>query len=493
RGRLVSLGIGIGIGIGIGGGLRGEVGRRLRYASPSIGRPIASSSPSRRPLPGRRTARYSPLIHSAFRHHIMGCASSKSSSSGGGRGGLTETERVMGGRRGIDKSERHMSSAKSASERTKAREVADSVKRSGKKPRDALLPPPKVNANGQLVAEEVAKRISGSVEGREVVLGDDADGGDDDCATTSPTIRISYAALTQRGYYPDDPHKENQDAYHVTSTNFASGTSDAFFAVFDGHGDDGHACARYCQKTLPRSVSQQVKKARAAENAKRLRELERRGESKPKNAFHPKNWPELEGDAYEECCREAHARCNQALREDKHVKDSLSGTTAISVGFHAGRMTISNVGDSRAVLGYRMSDANLDLGSTPAEEEKKEIGDDGDSVQTDDRGTSSSAAPSHKPGDLVAVPLSEDQTPYRKDERERLKRAGARIMSIDQMEGLVPMHDDWGEVDLGVDIDTEGDPPRVWTQDHNYPGEDAFGPCCLCRLPFANKVPNGRR
>ena len=26
------------------------------------------------------------------------------------------------------------------------------------------------------------------------------------------------------------------------------------------------------------------------------------------------------------------------------------------------------------------------------------------------------------------------------------------------------------EVDLGIDIDKEGDPPRVWCQDHNYPG-----------------------
>ena len=32
------------------------------------------------------------------------------------------------------------------------------------------------------------------------------------------------------------------------------------------------------------------------------------------------------------------------------------------------------------------------------------------------------------------------------------------------------MYEDWGEFDLGVDIDTEGDPPRVWCMDHDYPG-----------------------
>ena len=38
------------------------------------------------------------------------------------------------------------------------------------------------------------------------------------------------------------------------------------------------------------------------------------------------------------------------------------------------------------------------------------------------------------------------------------------------------MHEDWGEFDLGVDIDTEGNPPRVWCMDHDYPGT-AFSSC----------------
>jgi len=70
----------------------------------------------------------------------------------------------------------------------------------------------------------------------------------------------------------------------------------------------------------------------------------------------------------------------------------MSGTTAISVGFHAGRMTISNVGDSRAVLGHRLEKEEVQEyvmnDSTPAEEEKKEIGeeddDDDDPTTTND-------------------------------------------------------------------------------------------------------------
>ena len=142
----------------------------------------------------------------------------------------------------------------------------------------------------------------------------------------------------------------------------------------------------------------------------------------------------------------------------------MSGTTSISVGFHAGRMTVSNVGDSRVVLGYRVGDQPAD--STPAEEEKKEIGDESD-VDGDENAKNQVEWTG---GKLVAIPLSEDQTPYRRDERERLKSAGARICTIDQMEGKAPMHENWGEMDLGVDIDEEGDAPRVWCQDHKYPG-----------------------
>ena len=41
---------------------------------------------------------------------------------------------------------------------------------------------------------------------------------------------------------------------------------------------------------------------------------------------------------------------------------------------------------------------------------------------------------------LKVIALSQDQTPYRKDERERCKLEGARIMTMDQLEGLAPMH-----------------------------------------------------
>ncbi len=53
-------------------------------------------------------------------------------------------------------------------------------------------------------------------------------------------------------------------------------------------------------------------------------------------------------------------------------------------------------------------------------------------------------------GRLVAKPLSNDQTPYRKDERERIKKTGVRILSMDQIEGLEPVHENWGDLNLGA-------------------------------------------
>jgi len=40
----------------------------------------------------------------------------------------------------------------------------------------------------------------------------------------------------------------------------------------------------------------------------------------------------------------------------------------------------------------------------------------------------------------------------------------ARVMSMDQISGMEPLHENWGDVHLGEDIDEAGDPPRVWSK-----------------------------
>ncbi|GER30161.1 protein phosphatase 2C family protein [Striga asiatica] len=106
------------------------------------------------------------------------------------------------------------------------------------------------------------------------------------------------------------------------------------------------------------------------------------------------------------------------------IDDSMSGTTAITALVIGDKLYVANVGDSRAVLGVR----------------------DGDRV--------------------LAQDLSYDQTPFRKDECERVKLCGARVLSVDQVEGIKdPGIQSWG------DEESDGwDPPRVWVQDGMYPG-----------------------
>ncbi|KAB5537420.1 hypothetical protein DKX38_014953 [Salix brachista] len=106
------------------------------------------------------------------------------------------------------------------------------------------------------------------------------------------------------------------------------------------------------------------------------------------------------------------------------IDDSMSGTTAITVLVIEDAIYVANVGDSRAVI----------------------------AVKNGNR--------------IVAENLSSDQTPFRKDEYERVKLCGARILSVDQVEGLKdPDVQAWGDEES-----QGGDPPRLWVQNGMYPG-----------------------
>ena len=105
----------------------------------------------------------------------------------------------------------------------------------------------------------------------------------------------------------------------------------------------------------------------------------------------------------------------------------MSGTTAVTVLVTDSALRVANTGDSRVIIGQRRDDK------------------------------------------LIAYPLSIDQTPFRQDEYQRTRAAGARIMSGDQLDGLRPWHDDW-EADLTELNDDESDPPRLWLMDDEVPG-----------------------
>lgn len=124
-----------------------------------------------------------------------------------------------------------------------------------------------------------------------------------------------------------------------------------------------------------------------------------------------------------EACHSTFLTTNSQLHADS-LDDSMSGTTAITVLVRGRTIYVANSGDSRAVL---------------AERRGKEI---------------------------AAIDLSIDQTPFRADELERVKLCGARVLTLDQIEGLKnPDVQCWG-----TEEGDDGDPPRLWVPNGMYPG-----------------------
>lgn len=207
-------------------------------------------------------------------------------------------------------------------------------------------------------------------------------------AVPSHSFNLHYSFLTQRGYYPDSPDKENQDSFCI-KTKLQGNPNIHFFGVFDGHGQFGTQCSNFVKDRLveilasdPTLVDDPVK----AYNS----------------AFFTTN-------------------CELSSSE---IDDSMSGTTAITVLVIGDKLYVANVGDSRAVIAVK--DGNR----------------------------------------IVAENLSNDQTPFRKDEYERVKLCGARVLSVDQVEGLKdPDIQNWGDEES-----QGGDPPRLWVQNGMYPG-----------------------
>lgn len=106
------------------------------------------------------------------------------------------------------------------------------------------------------------------------------------------------------------------------------------------------------------------------------------------------------------------------------IDDTLSGTTACAALLRGAALHVANVGDSRAVLAERRGEA------------------------------------------LVAVELTHDQTPFREDECQRVRRAGARVLTLDQVEGLKDASTRCWTNEASCD----GDPPRLWAPAGTYPG-----------------------
>lgn len=217
--------------------------------------------------------------------------------------------------------------------------------------------------------------------------------------------------------------------------------------MYDGHGRDGDKCAQFAKNNLHRQIQKHVRKIKKVQ----FNEIKKENDTDV-TGLDP-TMVELNKEQIQLACTNGHLLVNEAMHRNDNFEDALSGTTAISAFIQGrrNRITISNVGDSRAILGKRVN-----------KEDKN----------ADNQGNSNSSADQNH---VVyrAHSLSQDQTPYRKSERKRIRARGARILSLDQIEGLEPVlaDDDYDDDFIpGEQIDEDGDPPRVWHPTMDYPG-----------------------
>ena len=72
-------------------------------------------------------------------------------------------------------------------------------------------------------------------------------------------ISLRYAYLSQRGYYPEDLYKANQDAFKVVPA-FNGDQNQILFGVFDGHGVDGDSCSYFVLDNVEETLKQLLAK-----------------------------------------------------------------------------------------------------------------------------------------------------------------------------------------------------------------------------------------
>ena len=178
-----------------------------------------------------------------------------------------------------------------------------------------------------------------------------------------------------------DEKKVNQDRYFIFR-NFVEGFDNIFMGVCDGHGFFGNEVSEYIKENLPMDLNRIIK-------TKKL---------------------DLNKDDLSEVIISTFIMENNSLLRNKQIDSDLSGSTCVSVIYTPQKLIISNLGDSRCVLGKC------------------------------------------KNGEWEFENLSKDHKPNVKEEAERIKKSGGRIR---------PM------------IDEDGcfvGPLRVYMRDKDLPG-----------------------
>lgn len=133
-------------------------------------------------------------------------------------------------------------------------------------------------------------------------------------------LNLKYGSSSDCGRRP-----YQQDDYLIINNLFDLKDS-YLFGVFDGHGDDGAKASQYIKKILPDFINKYkdnfIKDSKATLN-----------------------------QIYDEMA--------DMLCENEEIDTYISGTTAVIAIFHDNKLIISNVGDSRVVIGIEDDNGNV--------------------------------------------------------------------------------------------------------------------------------------
>ena len=74
----------------------------------------------------------------------------------------------------------------------------------------------------------------------------------------SVPLTVRYAYVSQRGYYPDELNKNNQDAFCIAE-NVCGEEETILFGVFDGHGSTGDKCSAFVRDTVLETLEHKIR------------------------------------------------------------------------------------------------------------------------------------------------------------------------------------------------------------------------------------------
>ena len=256
----------------------------------------------------------------------------------------------------------------------------------------------------------------------------------------------TIAVVCQEGCYPDKKAHVNQDCFACKPLFHEEGDAakQMLIGVFDGHGPNGEHCASIAAHAFPDVL-------------RRLRNDKSFASHGARDAKVPhREWDADEAlQSYSRAFVDTDARVMEALGDGARS----SGTTALVAHVIGDMLHMGNVGDSRALLGVESRRNVSSSDSAPSSPARSPL-----------RGTRRdfSAADDVSPRwDVVEV--SHDQTCFRNDERERMKKEAVEpvmFATLGMILGETPMSEDFGE----ESIEAADDPPRVFKKGATFPG-----------------------